>query len=95
MQSRESFKLFLAKLQCFATDHNCDEPNLEIIKKPTTKWNIGNTSGDHPNTAEDDFRLKFNTVFDTVIFCFQDRFMQDDYEKFPFQEQIVLKAANG
>ena len=40
----------------------------------------GNTSEDHPNTAEDDCRQKFYAVLDTVISCIKDRFMQDDSE---------------
>ena len=43
---------------------------------------VTNTAGDHPNTAEDDCRLNFYAVLDTVISCFKDRFMQDDYEMF-------------
>ena len=53
------------------------------------------TSGNHPNTAEDDYRLKLYAAYDTAISCIQDRFMQDDYEMFSTLEQIVLKVENG
>ena len=51
-----------------------DEPMLKRIKKPASKLNIENTSVDHPNTAEVDYRLKFYALFDTVMSCIMDRF---------------------
>ena len=49
-------------------------PQLQIIKMQIPKCNIRHTAGDHPNTAEDDFRQKFYLVLDTVISCIKDRF---------------------
>ncbi|MCP3851713.1 MAG: hypothetical protein GY694_15975 [Gammaproteobacteria bacterium] len=83
------------KLIKFIRDHNCDKPKLQRMSKPTSKYNMGNTAGDHRNKAEDDCRQKCYDVLDTVISCIKDRFMQDDYEMFSTLEQLVLKAANG
>ena len=94
--SDQNFKLLYKKVKKFAHHHDVNEPSLP--RKPKPRMTIENyfstTESDHPETAEDEYRMKYLEAIDLVVSCIKNRFDQDDFEMYVLCGELLVKAAN-
>ena len=79
----------------FAHHHDVNEPSLPRKPKPriTIENYFSTTESDHPETAEDEYRMKYFEAIDLVVSCIKNRFDQDDFEMYALCEELLVKAA--
>ena len=94
--SDHNFKLLYKRVKKFAHHHDVDEPSLSGKCKPrmTIENYFSTTESVHPDTAEDEYRMKYFEPIDLVISCIKNRFDQDDFEMYVLCGELLVKAAN-
>ena len=80
----------------FAHHHDVNEPSLPRKPKPriTIENYFSTTESDHPETAEDEYRMKYFEAIDLIVSCIEHGFDQDDFEMYALCGELLVKAAN-
>ena len=95
LRNDEQFELFYKKVSAFAAKHDVNDPKLPRKCNAPIRYFFGKAPGEHPETAEDDYRRKYFEALDLAINCIEDRFEQNDYKMYACCEQVLLKACCG
>ena len=93
--SDHNFKLLYKRVKKFAHHHDVDEPSLsgKCKLRMTIENYFSTTESVHPDTAEDEYRMKYFEPIDLVISCIKNRFDQDDFEMYALCGELLVKAA--
>ena len=79
----------------FAHHHDVNKPSLPRKRKPRTTIEnyFSTTESDHPETAEDEYRMKYFEAIDLIVSCIEHGFDQDDFEMYALCGELLVKAA--
>ena len=95
IRTDESFDQFWQNIMLLKEQKGVSEPVLPRKRKAPARFEVGSSSGHHPETPKEMFRQHYFECLDLIVNCIKDRFDQPGYRVLKNLEDLLLKAARN
>nr|XP_014339917.1 PREDICTED: uncharacterized protein LOC106702279 [Latimeria chalumnae] len=95
LSSEAEFNKFWVHVQEMASNQDVDEPKLPRKRKAPSRFEDGTSPAAFPTSVEDHNCKIYETGFNIVTSCIEERFEQPGFQTYAKLEQLILKTVKG
>uniref|UniRef100_H3ANI8 DUF4371 domain-containing protein n=1 Tax=Latimeria chalumnae TaxID=7897 RepID=H3ANI8_LATCH len=95
LSSKAEFKKFWIQVQEMTNNQDVDEPKLPRKRKAPSRFEDGTSPAAFPTSVEDHYCKIYETGFNIVTSCIEERFEQPGFQAYAKLEQLILKTIKG